>query len=148
MNFSGYETIDSILKLKNRDEVDKTFLFVKMMADIVDEKDAIFEMFSKSPDKVMQQKLVRCGDLCFFSKIDCGKCLVGRVIQFLYLARTLVFSQSGFKELNSNGNLVTFKPIENVFTPGYLPMKHYVLLLGALMTHQCKKFPSFPFLFL
>ncbi|CAB4013594.1 Hypothetical predicted protein, partial [Paramuricea clavata] len=53
IKFSGYETIDSVLKLKSKDEIEKMFLFVKTMADIVEEKDAMFGIFSKCPEKVM-----------------------------------------------------------------------------------------------
>lgn len=53
MKFSGYETIDSVLKLKSKDEIEKMFSFVKTMADVVEEKDAMFGIFSKCPEKVM-----------------------------------------------------------------------------------------------
>ena len=53
IKFSGYETIDSVLKLKSKDEIEKMFSFVKTMADIVEEKDAMFGIFSKCPEKVM-----------------------------------------------------------------------------------------------
>ena len=53
MKFSGYETIDSVLKLKSKDEIEKMFSFVKTMADVVEEKDAMLGIFSKCPEKVM-----------------------------------------------------------------------------------------------
>ena len=53
MKFSDYETIDSILKLKSKDEIEKMFSFVKTMAHVVEEKDAKFGIFSKCPKKVV-----------------------------------------------------------------------------------------------
>ena len=89
---------------------------------------------------------------CFFSRVDCEKCLVGRVVQCSYLTGSKKQRQysSDYVDLTkdscknigvltnwfqgtqavsgskASGGLVPFKPIENVFTPGYLPMKHYV----------------------
>ena len=109
-------------------------------------------IFSNIGGETGPQKSVRCGNLCFFSRVDCEKCLVGRVVQFSYLTGSKKQRQysSDYVDLtkdscknigvlanwfqgtravsgsNASGGLVTFKPIENVFTPGYLPMKHYV----------------------
>ena len=90
--------------------------------------------------------------LFLFKSIDCDKYLVGRVVQFSYLTGSKKQRQysSDYVDLtkvscknigvlenwfqgtrvvsgsNASGGLVTFKAIENAFTPGYLPMKHYV----------------------
>ena len=94
----------------------------------------------------------RCGNLCFFWRVDCEKCLVDRVVLFSYLTgskkqrqyssdyvdltkdscKNIGVLASWFQGIrvvsgsNASWGLVTFKPIENIFTPGYLPIKHYV----------------------
>ena len=125
-------------------------------------------IFSNTGRETGPQKSVRCGDLCFFSRVDCEKCLVGRVIQFSYLTGSKKERQysSDYVDLtkdshknigvlanwfqgtravsgnNTSGGLITFKPIENVFTPGYLSMKHYV---GSIDDSSLQENPEFSF---
>ena len=53
MQFCGYARKESIIKLKEKHEVDKMFAFVKSMSEVIEDKQAVFGVFSKCPDKVM-----------------------------------------------------------------------------------------------
>lgn len=96
------------------------------------------------------QTSVKSGDLCIFTRVDCEKCLLGRIIQFSYLAGNKKDRQysSDFVDLskescksigvyanwfqgtraleNQVAGTVSFKPVDLVFTPGYLSMCNYV----------------------
>ena len=92
---------------------------------------------------------VRVGDLCVFRRVDSeDKFLLGRVIQFSYLTgnkRQCEYSSSYVDmSIPSYANIgvycnyfarcsdsivqgaIRFKPLNQVFTAGYLPMDHYV----------------------
>ena len=90
------------------------------------------------------------GDLCIFTRVDCEKCLLGRIIQFSYLtgakkerqysSNFVDLTKESYKSIgvyanwfqgtralnNQDFNKVSFKPVELVFTPGYLPMSYYI----------------------
>ena len=51
--YSGYETYESIITLKEQTEVDAMISFIKDMSDIIDEKEEIFSIFSQHPQKLM-----------------------------------------------------------------------------------------------
>ena len=53
--YSGYETYDSIMKLKEETEINEALSFVKGLNDIMDEKEKqeMFGIFSKYPEKLM-----------------------------------------------------------------------------------------------
>ena len=53
MLFSGYETIDAIITLQNEEEQIKMFQFVTTMKDIIENREEMFGIFSKMPEKVM-----------------------------------------------------------------------------------------------
>ena len=53
MRFSGYETIDSIPKLRSKEEQGKMFEFVKSVSEIIENKDEMFWLFKANPQKVM-----------------------------------------------------------------------------------------------
>ncbi len=53
MEFCGYTTKESIVKLKEKDKRDKIFAFVKSMSEVIEDKHDVFGVFSKCPDKVM-----------------------------------------------------------------------------------------------
>ena len=47
--YSGYETYESIVTLKEQAEVDGMISFIKDVSDIIDEKEEIFGIFSQHP---------------------------------------------------------------------------------------------------
>ena len=60
VDVGGSETMDvqterkeSIVKLKEKDERDKMFTFVKSLSEVIEDKHAVFGVFRKCPDKVM-----------------------------------------------------------------------------------------------
>ena len=53
LTFSGYETKNSILKWRDRKELEKAFEFVKSMSDIIPDKVEMFGIFSTNPQRVM-----------------------------------------------------------------------------------------------
>ena len=53
VRFAGYETKESAMKLRTEDERTKMFDFVKCMIDIVEDKDEMFGIFKRNPQKVM-----------------------------------------------------------------------------------------------
>lgn len=53
MDFCGYTRRESIVKLKEKDEMDKLCAFVKSMSEVIEDKHAVFGVFSKCPEKVM-----------------------------------------------------------------------------------------------
>ena len=94
---------------------------------------------------------MRSGDLCIFKRMDSKtKCLVGRIIQFSYLQGTkrerqyssdyVDLSKASHKNIgvcsnwyqgtkvgqNNASGVVNFKPLDQVFTPGYLSLEYYV----------------------
>eukprot|EP00112_Aurelia_sp_Birch-Aquarium-sp1_P016531 Seg376.10 transcript_id=Seg376.10/GoldUCD/mRNA.D3Y31 product="hypothetical protein" protein_id=Seg376.10/GoldUCD/D3Y31 len=97
------------------------------------------------------QQSVRSGDLCIFKRMDSKtKCLVGRIVQFSYLQGTkrerqyssdnVDLSKTSYKNIgvcsnwyqgtkvgqNNATGVVNFKPLDQVFTPGYLSLEYYV----------------------
>lgn len=96
------------------------------------------------------QTSVKSGVLCIFTRVDCEECLLGRIIQFSYLAGSKKERQysSDFVDLpkesyksigvyanwfqgtraldNQVASTVSFKPVDLVFTPGYLSVGNYV----------------------
>ena len=50
MEFCGYTRKESIVKLKEKDERDKMFTFVTSMSEVIEDKHAVFGVFSKCPD--------------------------------------------------------------------------------------------------
>lgn len=96
------------------------------------------------------QTSVKSGDLCIFTRVDCEKCLLGRIIQFSYLAGSkkerqyssdfVGLSKESYKSIgvyanwfqgtraldNQVASTVSFKPVDLVFTPGYLAVGNYV----------------------
>ena len=46
MEFCGYTRKESIVKLKEKDEMDKMFTFVKSMSEVIEDKHAVFGVFS------------------------------------------------------------------------------------------------------
>ncbi len=52
MKSSGYETIESILKLRYREELNKMFDFIKSVSDIIEDKEEMFGVFKSNPNKV------------------------------------------------------------------------------------------------
>ena len=107
-------------------------------------------IFAGTENRTGSQDSVKLGDLCIFTGVDCEKCLLGRIIQFSYLtgakkerqysSNFVVLSKESYKSIgvyancfqgtralnNQDANEVSFKPVDFVFTPGYLPMSHYV----------------------
>ena len=93
---------------------------------------------------------VHSGDLCVFERIDKKKEVIGRVIQFSYLdgskrdrqysSNYVDLTKNSYKTIgvfanwyigvysdSSNADQVLpFRPLEDVFTVGYLPMEQYV----------------------
>ena len=53
IKFSGYETRNSILKLRDRKELEKAFEFVKSICDIIPNKVEMFGIFNTNPQRVM-----------------------------------------------------------------------------------------------
>jgi hypothetical protein len=53
LKFSGYETIESVLKLRQKEELEKAFSFVKAVSEIVENKEEMLGIFYKNPDKLM-----------------------------------------------------------------------------------------------
>ena len=53
MKFSGYETFESVIRLQNKDEIQKMFDFVIMMKSVVENSHEMFGIFSTIPEKVM-----------------------------------------------------------------------------------------------
>lgn len=53
LKFSGYETYESIIKLKDKEELAQVFEFVKSMSDVVPDKEEMFGVFSRNPQKTM-----------------------------------------------------------------------------------------------
>lgn len=53
LKFSGYETYESIIKLKDKEELAQVFEFVKSMSDVVSDKEEMFGVFSRNPQKTM-----------------------------------------------------------------------------------------------
>ncbi len=93
---------------------------------------------------------VRAGELCVFRRVDCkDKYLLGRIIQFSYMQGSKRERQysSDFVDLTKNTykdvgvlanwfqgtriaeedleNVVSFKPMNEIFTPGYLSLEYY-----------------------
>jgi len=52
MEFCGYQSSEAIVRLKNPDEMQKMFDFVKEMTDIIDDKQEMFGIFAPKPEKV------------------------------------------------------------------------------------------------
>ena len=52
MKFSGYADVDSMLRLKKPDEMKKMIKFAVEMIDLVPNKDDMFGIFSRKPEKV------------------------------------------------------------------------------------------------
>ncbi len=52
MKSSGYETIESILKLRHQEELNKMFDFIKSVSDIIEDKEEMFGVFKSNPNKV------------------------------------------------------------------------------------------------
>eukprot|EP00794_Sanderia_malayensis_P019186 gene19186-21108_t len=52
IEFSGYVTREAIIRLKDKDELEKMFAFVRSMHETVDDKNAMFGIFSKNPERV------------------------------------------------------------------------------------------------
>ena len=52
MKFSGYETIDAILRLESKENLQEMFDFVIMMKDVIDDPREIFGIFISKPEKV------------------------------------------------------------------------------------------------
>ena len=102
-------------------------------------------------DKCGPMQCVRAGDLCVFIRIDCAeKCLVGRIIQFSYMqgnkrerqysADFVDLTKATYKNIGVFANwfqgtrisqdrrvdVVEFKPLELIFTPGYISLTHYI----------------------
>ena len=53
MRLAGYETKESVMKLRTEDERTKMFHCVKSMIDIVENKEEMFGVFKGDPQKVM-----------------------------------------------------------------------------------------------
>ena len=53
MKFSGFQTKSAIVKLKQKEELDSMFEFVRSMIDIIEDKTTMFGIFHKNPAKVM-----------------------------------------------------------------------------------------------
>ena len=75
MELCGYTRKESIVKLKETDERDKMFTFVKSMSEVIEDKHAVFSVFSKCPDKVMLlpglEQLPFMSMPAIFEKQDC-----------------------------------------------------------------------------
>jgi hypothetical protein len=52
LKFSGYETIESVLKLRQKEDLEKAFSFVKAVSEIVENKEEMFGIFYKNPDEL------------------------------------------------------------------------------------------------
>lgn len=101
-------------------------------------------------DKCGRVNCVQAGDLCVFNRVDCqGKCLVGRIIQFSYMegnkkerqysSNYVDLSKKSYKNVGVLANwyqgtriseersksIVDFKPLGQLFTPGYLSLAYY-----------------------
>lgn len=53
LKYSGYETYESIIKLKEKEELEQVFEFVKSMCDVIPDKEEMFGIFSRNPQKTM-----------------------------------------------------------------------------------------------
>ena len=53
MKICGYETPESIAKLRCKEEQDNMFEFIKSMTEMIEDKDGMFGMFKGNPQKVM-----------------------------------------------------------------------------------------------
>ena len=53
LKFSGYDTPESIIKLKDEAELEKAFDFVKSVSDIVPNTTEMFGIFSGNPESVV-----------------------------------------------------------------------------------------------
>ena len=100
------------------------------------------------------QMSVKSGDPCIFTRVDCEKCLLARIIQSSYLAGSkkerqylsdfVDLSKESFKSIgvyanwfqgthaldNQIADTVSFKPVKFSFTPGYLSMANYVATIN------------------
>ena len=52
MTFSGYATIDAIIRLEKEDEQKQMFEFVVSMKDVIDDKKKMFGIFASKPENV------------------------------------------------------------------------------------------------
>ena len=52
LKFSGYETFESVMKLKKPGEIEKIIDFVKENIDVIDDKSKILGIFEKNPSKL------------------------------------------------------------------------------------------------
>lgn len=52
LQYAGYETLESILKLSEDGELESVFDFMKSISDIVENKEEIFGIFHKNPQKL------------------------------------------------------------------------------------------------
>jgi hypothetical protein len=53
LKYSGYETYESIVKLKEKEELEQVFEFVKCMSDVVPDIEEMFGIFSRNPQNTM-----------------------------------------------------------------------------------------------
>ena len=105
-------------------------------------------IFGSSSLKKCENKAVKCGDLCIFKCVDDSmKCLLGRIVQFSCMQgnkkerqyssdyvdltkdshRSIGVFANWFNGINVNiTDIVSFIPLNLVFTPGYLSLQNYV----------------------
>ncbi len=50
--YCGYDTPEAVLKLREHGELDQVFTFMKSISDIVEEKEALFGIFQKEPQRL------------------------------------------------------------------------------------------------
>ena len=109
------------------------------------------------------RSVVSSGDLCVFRRIDTDKILIGRIVQFLYLEGNkrqqeysgmyVDLTKDSYKSIGAfanlfslvecdNPELLTFTPLKDVFTAGYISMKKYVCTIpdANLMTTESASF--------
>ncbi len=61
LKFCGYVTVNSVLKLKHQDELEKAFTFTKSMVDLIDNKEEVLGIFHRFPEKLMMMPGLEVG---------------------------------------------------------------------------------------
>ena len=116
-------------------------------------------LYSKNNEQSRDPSHVLIGDLCIFRRVDCDKkVLLGRVVKFSYLKGTkkqreysssyVDTSKDSFKTIgvfanyfaryeimNNENDKIHFRPLDLVFTAGYLSMEHFVTTIDETSVH-------------
>ena len=137
--------------------------------------DRLLRVRAKQPDHVhgsgksifSSKNKISSGDLCLFKRVDCNKCLIGRVVQFSYLTgnkRQRQFSNN-FVDLSKDSvknigvfanwfsavslsdderfeekDFISFKSIEVDFTCGYIAADCYIATIDETVVMDAPNF--------